>query len=324
MLGDISRWARRSYVRTKEQGWEGAQKSAYLLYRGAWRIGSNFGVGTNVFERNWDVLIILDGTRVDALREVAEKRDGFMQIDTIWSVGSTSGEWIENTFVQKHANLLARTGYVTANPFSTNLNDMPGGAELAHIDEVWRYGFDTDLGTVPPQVVTDRALIINRKSDIDRLIIHYMQPHQPFIAEDAPLQGYSTMEGVVKNRSAGHEEWVPGTVHENNIWYMLATGDISYEELIASYQANLRLALDEVDFLLDNLSADCVIVTSDHGNAAGEWWMFGHPRGFLHPSVRTVPWIEMSGRGPGEYDPAIHHEDVDRDVADVLEALGYQ
>ena len=236
---------------------------------------------------------------------------------------STSGEWIENTFVEEDAPLLARTGYVTANPFSTVLDRKRDDATLAYLDEVWRYGFDEDLGTVPPRVVTDRALVVDRDADIDRLVVHYMQPHQPFITDDAPLRGISTMADVVESRDRGRDEWEPGSVHANNVWYMLATGEVSSEELLASYRANLELVLEEVQLLLENLATDCVAITADHGNAAGEWWMYGHPRGFLHPVVRTVPWIETEGRGPGEYEPASRREDVDTDVTNVLTALGY-
>ena len=323
VLDEFARWVRRSYVRTREQGWDGAQRSAYLLHRGLWRLGAVLDVGTNVLKRDWDVLVVLDGLRVDTMRSVAGEHDAFRPVGTLRSVGSTSSEWIENTFVEEDAPLLARTGYVTANPFSTVLDRKRDDATPAYLDEAWRYGFDEDLGTVPPRVVTDRALVVDRDADLDRLVVHYMQPHQPFIADDAPLRGVSTMADVVESRDGGRDEWEPGSVHANNVWYMLATGEVSSEELLASYRANLELVLEEVQLLLENLATDCVAITADHGNAAGEWWMYGHPRGFLHPVVRTVPWIETEGRGPGEYEPASRREDVDTDVTNVLTALGY-
>jgi len=44
-------------------------------------------IGTNVFDREWDVLIVLDTARVDALRVVADEYDFIGQVDSIWSVG---------------------------------------------------------------------------------------------------------------------------------------------------------------------------------------------------------------------------------------------
>jgi len=66
---------------------------AFLLSITKWRPW-----GTNVFDRDWDALIILDACRVDALREVEDEYDFLTVDDSITSVGSTSFEWMNHTF----------------------------------------------------------------------------------------------------------------------------------------------------------------------------------------------------------------------------------
>lgn len=44
-------------------------------------------IGTNVFDREWDALIVLDTARVDALRIVADEYNFIKNVESIWSVG---------------------------------------------------------------------------------------------------------------------------------------------------------------------------------------------------------------------------------------------
>jgi len=37
-------------------------------------------------------------------------------------------------------------------------------------------------GNTPPRYVTDRAIEIGRTESYDRLIVHYFQPHSPWVA----------------------------------------------------------------------------------------------------------------------------------------------
>lgn len=71
-----------------------------------------------MYELDWDLLIVLDACRVDALRAVADEYEFVGEVNSIWSVGSTSKEWLENTFIQKHNSKIAEAGLVTANTFS--------------------------------------------------------------------------------------------------------------------------------------------------------------------------------------------------------------
>jgi len=64
-------------------GWPGARRSLYLLNRGFWRFGQRMPVGTNIYERDWDALVVLDACRVDILREVADEYEFIDEVDSV-------------------------------------------------------------------------------------------------------------------------------------------------------------------------------------------------------------------------------------------------
>ncbi|MDL0134392.1 hypothetical protein PNQ27_10875, partial [Halobacterium salinarum] len=77
--------------------------------------------GTNIFERDWDALIILDACRADALREVSDEYE-FLTVDnTITSVGSTSFEWMNHTFDTAYRDDIENTSYITGNGYTDSV-----------------------------------------------------------------------------------------------------------------------------------------------------------------------------------------------------------
>jgi len=319
MIDEFKRWLVHSYKRASEQGWEGASESAFQLYKGLWRFGTHLPIGTNVYEYDWDVLIVLNGCQFDLMREVSDEYDFIESVGTIYSVGSHSIEWTEQTFTQNYLSEINETIYVTANPHSDAIGIDT--SELREVDEVWRYGFDDNLGTIPPQVVTDRAIRADRTHRPEWLVVHYMQPHQPFITAERERSRQLPLADAV---GADDKGWSPGDVGRNNVWRRYRRGELTYEEVWDPYKDTLRMVLDDVEVLLDTLGTRTVAITADHGNAIGEWKMYGHTHGFVHPSVRRVPWVETTGRDASDYEPAswIDNEEPSS-VGDVLKALGY-
>jgi hypothetical protein len=61
-------------------------------------LSSRFDLGHHIFKDDWDTIILLDTCRVDALKEVASEYKFINSVSARWSVGSTSPEWIANTF----------------------------------------------------------------------------------------------------------------------------------------------------------------------------------------------------------------------------------
>lgn len=282
--------------------------------------------GTNIFDRDWDLLIILDACRTDALREVLPSHNiPIDQNDNIWSVGSTSSEWMAKTFTREHLDSIERTVYATANPyieevcgnrnfpphsekvppfsypapFALTKYDVVNRSDFEWIDDVWKNGTDEEIGTVPPRVMTDRAIRTGRDHTPDRMIVHYMQPHAPYLAD-------------------GHE--FPG-----DVLVQCQNGKVSRDRAWEAYLANLDLVLNEIEVLLRNFDADKVVITADHGEAFGEWGSYAHRIAFPHPCVKRVPWIRTSATDHDEYEPDVEAEEPsdDNDVTERLKHLGY-
>ncbi len=283
--------------------------TAYL--RGLQALGRRLDYGTNVYDRSWDVLVVLDACRADLLRGVADGVEFLGTVETVRSVGSSSSEWLENTFLGREE--AGRTAMVTGNTWTDRYLEADAFAAL---DEVWKYAWDEELGTVPPAAITDRAIATARKGESDRLIAHYMQPHHPFVPD--PIAGDDGMA-----RTGAHSSG-------SNPWVLLRRGELSVDRVRDAYEANLRYVLPEVETLVENVDGR-VAITADHGNLFGEWGLYGHPMWTPVPALLAVPWAETRGKGRRSYTPTIEPPEplpVSRVYGaesdhERLEALGY-
>ena len=298
----------------------------YYVYVGALLSATKrYRWGTNVFDREWDLLVVLDACRVDALRAVADEYDFLGGVESMPSVGSTSFEWMNHTFDRAHEDEIARTAYVTGNtytqrvltqggdtghaamPFGPTDYDVVPPEAFGYLEELWRADLDDDpewtVGSDDrtrrsPRYATDRTIAAARERDTDRLMVHYMYPHDPFPLAEPEL----------------FEPFDP-----------LRTGDVSRQRVWDRYLDNLRLVLDEVEVLLDNVDAETVAITADHGEAFGEYGFYRHVIGCPLPCMRRVPWVETTATDTGEHDPTAPGPTETGTVParDRLEQLGY-
>lgn len=264
--------------------------------------------GESIFESKWDLLVVLDACRPGALRTVAPEFDFLPdQFGTTYSVASCSSNWMKRTFTDEYDAEMAETAYVSANPFT---EDYVSRERLFLLDELWKSAYDEDLGTIPAKPVTNAAIAAAREHQPDRLLVHYMQPHFPSVPE--PL-GF------------GIRMCAPDPDEQEWVWDNQKPDGISSEDLWNAYIENLRYVLEEVEVLLENVDAERTIISADHGNAFGEWGMWGHPIDEPFPVLREVPWVETSARDTGsrtpDYDPTV---DEEAGVEEKLRALGYK
>ena len=264
-----------------------------------------------VFGADWDLLVVLDACRADLWAEVVGPDSELPVGTTRMSPGSTSTEWLAATFGEAPPERLSSTGYVTANPYSA---DHVDGGSLGHLREVWRDAWDDDLGTVRPRAVTDAAIAAGRGCDLDRLVVHYMQPHFPSIVDDSD-------DGVELDAFGD----VPLSV-----WEDLRFGRRSHDEVWRAYRANLRAVLSDVRLLLSNVDAARAVITADYGNAVGERGLYGHAGGLALRPLREVPWAATTATDSRTYGPpstaadAAEQETVSPEVSARLERLGYR
>ena len=240
----------------------------------------NRGEGINVVEKDWDNLIILDCCRTDYFREICDIQGEY---ESVVSQGNESRSFIEHNFAGRD---LSDTIYVTANPFVEYLDkDVFYRVDYSEVYEGW----DQELRTVPPEVVSKRTKIMHEEYPNKRIISHFMQPHAPYIGDF----GQSLVEkhdfGILNNKLRKEGYDIPNI----SIPQAVKNGPVSKEELRKAYKENLEIVWDEVKSLLDNINGKTVI-TSDHGEMLGEE-LFGRERyghGRYHTSeLRIVPWF---------------------------------
>lgn len=300
---------------------------AYKYYVGVWTTAtSRLPIGTNVYELDWDVLILLDTCRVDALKQVASEYNFISDIDSIISIGSTSNEWMANTFTTDYIEKVNETIYISANGYSSRVfedrlypeihmdgkhqppswlkNNICYPDDFYDLDQVWRYAPQDSPGHTLPEYVVDRAVAHNRTTNAKKIVAHFNQPHAPYIAT-----------ALEENRDLYDYEELP--------FDALRNGE-KKSKVWNAYLDNLRLVLDQVEILLENISADKVAISADHGEAFGEWKMYGHLPGMIHPHVKRVPWVTTSASDTDNYTPTLEPEETSRDPEEHLQALGYK
>jgi len=300
-------WLRETRENISDNGFRGLQDSLYpVYYKGLQQVSRFQSDGTHVYDREWDLLIVLDGCRVDAMEAVSSEYDHVSDVDSIASVNTMTLRWMEETFCNVDRSF-EDTTYVCGNPFSENVLSDTMFDEL---DEVWRYAWDDEIGTIPPRPLTDRTIQHIRSKSTDRVVVHYMQPHHPFIPRPDLDRGKQANDW-------NNESW-------ESVWTKLQRGDVTEEEVRDAYHRNLEVVLDDIELLLNNVDADSVAITSDHGNAFGEWNVYGHPMNMPLRSLREVPWVETAATDSGAHEPAIHDDGVSSSVKDRLNQLGYK
>jgi hypothetical protein len=275
---------------------------------------------TRVMEEKWDFLIILDACRYDYFERIHPE---YIQGDLkkAVSVGGATVEWRDNSFPGAYDDVV----YVSSNPYinsSSRIKGFLGSEHFRRVYDVWLAGWDGKRGTVLPGRVNAEAIKAISENKNKRFIIHYLQPHAPYLGLDMDAGGFPVpnvrdervLAGVAGDEDVGawkrsllvfltRLSYKFGLFGENPSWkirQLLAMGPASPmdavrraggdEGLRAAYEENLRLVLAEVANLLPYLSGR-IVVTADHGEWLGENGSYSHRGNSDSPYLREVPWL---------------------------------
>ena len=229
------------------------------------------GNGTHVMDEEWDTLIILDACRYDMFAERVPF-DG--SLESRISLGSTSEEFLKQNFAE---STFHDTVYVNANVYFSKLGldqDETFHAVIDLLDD-----WDDELEIAHPETVTEAAKRAHEQYPNKRVIVHYMQPHLPFIGE----RGLE-----IRERLGIRNGWIP---------FRQGDTSVSVGELWEGYNENLDIAFEYVEELLSKIEGR-VVLSADHGNMVGERQgpiptkrMFGHPWGVYSEELVKVPWF---------------------------------
>lgn len=260
--------------------------------------------GIDIFAEDWDNLIILDACRVDTLRKVGIEGE----ITTKQTRGSATHEFLEANFADRQ---LHNVVYISANAWYPRLKDRIH-SEVHRFINLQRSEYqDEYFGIEPPDVIADEAIKAAAEYPNKRLLIHFIQPHYPFIG---PI---------------GRENIPPKTQMTEAIF----DADCGEATIRKAYRENLELVIPEVERLIENLKGKTV-VTADHGELLGErsfpvpYKEFGHPTGTYVSELVNVPWVERDSeerRDIRSEPPVTDTTKISRNEVDErLKNLGYK
>jgi len=258
-------------------------------------------------EKEWDVAVILDACRYDCFKKHYEdylekgrlkKRIG----------GHCTTHWLKNVFLEDYPDII----YVSGNPWINSIKSWKGfnpSEKFGKIIDVWKDGWDKNKETIPPEKVTKAGIEAAKNRGKKRVIIHYLQPHYPYLPMDIPKEVKMNFNGINGNGNNLIDKFsnflgerVERIFGRENYWnirnilnrksahieeYLWRTNTKS--ELRKLYENNLKRALREVKTLTNELEGK-IVVTSDHGEAFGENGEFFHPYGTKNKAVRTIPY----------------------------------
>jgi len=229
-----------------------------------------------VMDEDWDYLIVLDACRYDVFKKVVAGGTGY-----VISGGTSTPGWMMWNFGEKHKDVI----YIAGNPHfaSAHLTKRLGFNPFYTVKEVWDYGWDSALKTVPPEQVTNAALETLRSFPEKRIIVHYMQPHHPYIADKELLEiDEGTYRSLDQLGAEGRKLTTPLRLAER--------GELPVERVKKAYEENLRIVMKEVIRLERELPGR-VVLTADHGDAFGEFGHYGHGGSLRMEALVKVPWV---------------------------------
>jgi len=276
-------------------------------------------------EEEWDHLVVLDGCRYDYFSKMyGAYMEGRLEMGL--SLGSNTVEWRDNSFPECYGDVV----YVSANPYINSRVSVKGFKAWDHfhrVVDVWDWGWDAELGTVHPRKVNEAARIALEEYPDKRLIIHYLQPHCPYVGLQPKGTGYpsqspassTVLDGTlsaqklptIRRRALGlttslAKSTLLGRVRvvtEGHLWRLRESLGLPPETpmdavrrtggvagLREAYARNLELVLTYASELLRGLDGN-VAVTADHGELLGESGRFSHGYGREESLLLEVPWF---------------------------------
>lgn len=248
----------------------------------------------NVMEADWDNLIILDACRYDTFEQECQL-DG--DLKRVLSAGGSSWEFMKENFDEKQHH---DTVYVTGNAHISKLDNKTFHSILSvdienanERDTIYPGPLPDKSGAILPEAVNEQALTAHKEFPQKRHIIHYMQPHLPFLGKYGRTLYRRVLDSSVKDEFVRDSRWGLSV----DIFRAVKHPKINVDDndIKKAYKENLTIVLDFVDNLLKKLDG-CSVITSDHGQLLGERILtkkrYGHPHD-IHPiKLIEVPWFE--------------------------------
>lgn len=315
------------------------------------------GEKKDLMEEDWDVLVILDACRYDYFKKAYTRYFEGGELKKAVSPATWTLGWLEKVFTGEYDDVV----YISANPFVNSKTDVvnkegcsfDARQHFKDIEDVWDYGWDEKIRSVPPQETNDAFFKRAAFGKGKRFIIHYIQPHHPYLGKEYLRYikpGYQRMkDGLIKKESgAGLKKrfnrqmakLIRRIFGNPTLWRILRLLNKEYEPqealiyskegwkgLRKAYRENVEIVLAASKEIVEAVDGN-ILITADHGEFLGEGRRYGHMHRIRRAANTEVPWFLVGGKGKGMKAPisttSKRSEKTDeRIMKERLTALGY-
>jgi hypothetical protein len=250
------------------------------IYKKYWAWKGHDGI--SVVDEDWDYLIILDACRYDAFEEV-NWLEGNLQKKVSKAPGTP--EWLRKNFTEYYGDIVYFSGSGFVSP-DKSYGGFDSSEHFYHVEPLYLKDEFMEDGAPRPEDITDYVIENDDEHPNKRKIIHYCQPHDPFIGD---------IKMSLKN----------GDVDEEADYFRR-------EDSWEAYCSNLERALKSVERLVENLEGK-IVISADHGDCFGEHGLYRHFTGIYFDELVEVPWLVID---KGER-PEIISEEKELDDIDI-------
>lgn len=256
-----------------------------------------------IHERCYDLLVVLDACRYDIFSQIIYKYlDGYLI--PVKSPASVTIEWLRNVWSNRYWNDIV---YVSASPMVNKrglIRDFDARKTFLYIEEVWDWGWDEELSTVPPNKVNFAIKLAQTKLKLKglkfrkdyRIVAHYVQPHAPYIMfkNITKIISESSLSKDVTDIALRRFGYFTGKFAIDHILLSILKeyfNDATRVNIVLrkAYEENLHWVLRYVSQLVSEVDGR-VVITTDHGELLGEYGLYFHMTLPL-PQLRIVPWF---------------------------------
>lgn len=264
---------------------------------------NNIKTHSELFKKfNWDIIIILDACRLDSFIKILPDiyLDNCFQV--VNSEASATTAWLEKHWGNDfHMDIV----YISGTPFVNSkgiciedTSSFDGRNHFGIIFDTWDWGFNKKTGRVEPEAIVQDAIVAGRINSGARLIIHFMQPHSPYLFEKKKLEPLAFLHKLIPKKIFQFlRHRIPTLIRYNTSIHIPEYNQhflYSDDEIQKAYEKNLKSVEKYLKILIDFFSDKNIIITSDHAEYLGEDGKYGHG-GELNDFITSVPFVKIIG-----------------------------
>jgi hypothetical protein len=260
-------------------------------------------MGNLPLEREWDILLVFDACRYDYFEKCNPYPGKLSEYDI--SCNGTV-KYFHLLFDNQDCSDIVFINHIFL--FSDWFNIDNFHKVINAYDTHW----SEEYGTILPEGNTELGLKAIRENPGKRVIVHYVQPHLPYLDRPHKLVKRRTerqlayknpIEGTIAstlNKCKNIFPAQPFWAIEKLFGSSAGIGEVYFKEgfegLRKSYEYNLRRALNSAKPIIDKYRKDkTIVMTADHGKVLGEHCgLFSHGW-YKFKEVTTVPWFIVDG-----------------------------